>query len=131
MDRRRRAGVDPMSVETMTCAPWCTDGGHTKEKFRADQNCWGPDHPVILGLDERAPAAHLSIEEQLAAGDPARITPCAWKAWRGLPVVYLHLYRPHENEHLDMDASLKLTPGEAVELAEALMAVVSEIGGVK
>ncbi|GAS87545.1 DUF6907 domain-containing protein [Mycolicibacterium brisbanense] len=124
------AAGDLMAVESLKCAPWCTVGDHTREKFRADQNCWGPDHPVVLGLDDNAPAAHLSIEEQLEQ-DPARITPCAYKAWRGLPVVYLHVYRPHETEHMDLDASVKLTPGEAGELASALMAVVAEIGGAK
>lgn len=117
------------STQEIRCAPWCTDEhGHKMSSNRADQNCWGPDHPVILGLDDHAPAAHLSVEEQLAA-DPARITPSAYKPWYGLPVVYLHMYRPSENTYLNLDTSLHLTPSEAVELANHLIAVVETIGG--
>ncbi|WP_131827693.1 hypothetical protein [Mycolicibacterium fortuitum] len=81
----------------------------------------------MLGLEQGAPATHLSIEEQLAT-DPARITPCAYREWHGLPVVYLHLYRPSENPHLYMDTSMHLTPFEAVELANHLIAVAKTIG---
>ncbi len=116
--------------EKTECAPWCTDAqDHRRNWLRGDQNCWGEDRPVILGLEEGAPATHLSPEEALHQGDPPRITACAYREWYGLPVVYLHLYRPSENKYLDLDHSFKLTPFEALELANHLIATVEQIGG--
>lgn len=117
-----------MSAEHQ-CAPWCIEGSphHRGYKLRADQNCWGPDHSVVLGLEDGAPATHLSHAEMLEL-DPPRITACAWRQWYGLPIVYLHAYRPSSNPHEDLDVNLKLTPFEAVELANHLISVVETIG---
>lgn len=70
-----------VSAEQSQCAPWCVEGArhHRAYTLRADQNCWGPDHSVVLGLESGAPATHLSFEEQMKQ-DPPRITACAYLA---------------------------------------------------
>lgn len=118
------------TTEGTTCPSWCTEGGHQREAYRHDQNCWGPGHAVVLHLEHGAPATHLTLVEALEM-DPPRIDPCAYRRWHSLPIVYLHLYRPHENPHLDLDTNLKLTTTEARELANNLVAVANEIDGAR
>lgn len=111
-----------------TCPCWCAEDGHQSEVYRHDQICWGAGHAVVLHLEHGAPAPHLSRTQALEM-DPPRIDPCAYRRWHSLPIVYLHLYRPHENPHLDLDTNLKLTTAEARELANNLVAVADEIEG--
>lgn len=117
------------STQALACPSWCTeDDAHQRETYRHDQNCWGVGHPVVLHLEPGAPATHLTLAQVLEM-DPPRIDPCAYRRWHQLPIVYLHLYRPHENPHLYLDTSLKLTTAEARELANNLLAVADEIEG--
>jgi hypothetical protein len=119
------------AAKSLPCPSWCTDTkNHTGDNFRADRNCWGPGHEVVLHLEEHGPNPELSIEDQMDQ-DPPRIDPCAYRPWHSLPLVYLHLYRPHENDRLDLDTNLKLTVAEAIQLATALLDVVEEIGGAR
>lgn len=112
----------------MSCATWCTDGDeHPKELLRADQDCWGPEHVTVLGLEAGAPST--VNPEAAAMCDPTRITTYAHQKFYALPTVRLHVYRHHRNEHLAVDADFHLTPAEAIELAEHLVSVVEEIAG--
>lgn len=116
--------------DKVTCPAWCTDPGHQREVYRHDQICWGPGRAVVLHLEHGAPATHLSLVQALEM-DPPRIDPCAYRRWHHLPIVYLHLYRPHENRHLDLDTNLKLTAAEARQLADNLLTVADEIDGAR
>lgn len=118
------------TTEGTTCPSWCTEDGHQREVYRHDQICWGAGHAVVLHLETGAPATHLTLVEALEM-DPPRIDPCAYRRWHSLPIVYLHLYRPHENRHLYLDTNLKLTTAEARELANSLVAVADEIDGAR
>lgn len=107
------------------CADWCVDGDrHGRENFRADQYCVGDYRSVVLSLGERAPAAHAETDYN----DP-HVAVFARRDHHMLPVVDLHMYRDHHSEYMCLDADIKLTPGEAVELARNLIAVVEQIAG--
>lgn len=111
----------------VACPSWCTEADeHATDTLRADRNCWGADRAVILHLEEGAPSPHLSAQQQLAM-DPPRISPYAYRRWHALPIVYMHIYRPHDCGHLDLDTNVKVTVAEARELAAALIAVADEI----
>lgn len=125
--------MNPTGIPPITCAPWCKDNdGHPSAVSRGDQNCWGPDHPV-----------HLSIEEVHATGvgnpgdedfrweiDTPHLTPCAYRGFNQHPLVYLHIWMP--NYHRDgLDTSVHLTADEARQLAATLITVAETIGGAR
>ncbi|HKI39433.1 MAG: hypothetical protein P4L48_18920 [Mycobacterium sp.] len=56
------------------------------------------------------------------------ITPCAYRGFNQLPVVYLHVELPGYDKG-GFDISAKLTADEARQLAAQLVAVADEIGG--
>jgi hypothetical protein len=111
------------------CTSWCSpDTGHDH-----DPACWGGeelDHHVLLSQEEGFP---LQAVEPYDAADLLHTdVPFAGVyAYRGRPgyreVVYLHLFRPHDNEHLDLDASVHLTGREAVQLAHYLLRVATTV----
>lgn len=56
------------------------------------------------------------------------VDPIAYRQEPGrMEVVYLHVYRPSDNEHLFLDSSVHLTINEARQLADELLEVVDEI----
>ena len=60
--------------------------------------------------------------------DPPKIGMHAHRQGRGCrSTVHLWCYRPHDNEHLDLDVTLDLTADEARKLAAHLTAVADEI----
>jgi hypothetical protein len=112
------AGLEKVS-RAIECAPWCEDGdGHPKEFLRADQNCWGTQYKVILGLEHGAPALPI----QVISSDAPGLSVYAYREWNGLPHVRLNVLREHEEEHLSVDVDLNLTADEALQLAEHLVA---------
>lgn len=107
------------------CTEWCSpDTGHNH-----DPACWGGeelDHHVLLSMEEGFPPQ--AVEPYDVADLLHTDVPFAGVyAYRGRPgyreVVYLHLFRPHDNEHLDLAASVHLTAQEAVQLASHLLDV--------
>lgn len=113
--------------QTVQCAPWCADGdGHPDYFLRADQNCYGYQHKVVLALEPGAPVLAPG-EETVAYGAPG-LTVYAYKEWHGLPHVRLNVFREHNNEHLSVDVDLNLTAAEARELATYLIEVAELIG---
>lgn len=115
------------AADRIACASWCTDGdGHPHYALRGDQNCWGPQRKVILGLEGGAPSLPLQDDELSAAPG---VTTYAFRAWHALPTVKLNLYRPSENGNLSVDVDVQLTLAEASQLADSLIAVVAEIEG--
>ncbi|MGV7311985.1 hypothetical protein PJJ28_14545 [Mycobacterium kansasii] len=122
LSERMRAAADRIA-----CASWCTDcDGHPHYALRGDQNCWGPQRKVILGLEDGAPALPLQDDELFAAPG---ITVYAFREWHALPTVKLNLYRPTENGHLSVDVDVQLTLVEAQQLAADLLSAVAEIEG--
>ncbi|VBA62112.1 hypothetical protein [Mycobacterium attenuatum] len=104
------------------CEPWCVDADHR----RHDLACWGADHDVNLTMEPGYP--HGALLDAVGRFDPPRVGVYSYRrepGWRGC--VYLHLYRPSDNEHLDLDDSLHLTADEARQLAAHLIAVADEI----
>lgn len=105
------------------CASWCDDGNHNH-----DPACWGgenSDHIVPLSMEEGFPREAVEpydLANLCADGDVPTV---GVYAYRGQPghreVVYLHLYRPHDNDHLDLDCSVHLTAPEAVAVARHLL----------
>ncbi|WP_131724543.1 hypothetical protein [Mycobacteroides abscessus] len=88
--------------------------------MRSDQACWSASNAVVLGLADGAPALPVDVESW-AQLDPPHIAVAAHRAWHGLPVVDVHLYRPHENPNVSVDFNVKLTAAEAVQLARFLL----------
>lgn len=108
---------------TIECTPWCTVESHVKA---SDPACWGTDHDVHLTMEEGYPAEVLP--EKAGELDAPRVGVYAYRQEpRYRDVVYLHVYRPSDNDHLSLDNSVHLTVDEAVEFANALLAVVGEI----
>lgn len=104
---------NPNTTLAPLCTPWCTNHGES------DPACWSDySRSVQLGTEESYPDA-------TAAAYAYRQTPAHRE------VVYLHLYRPAENEFRDIDASVHLTADEARMMAVHLLAVADMIGGVK
>lgn len=104
------------------CTTWCSDAGHTAH----DPACWGPDHEVPLTLEIGYPAE--ALPEKVAELDPPRLGAYPYRLEPGYKeVVYLHVYRPHNNKHLDLDSSVHLTAAEAVQFAHALLAAADYI----
>ncbi|ORV83480.1 hypothetical protein AWC11_22010 [Mycobacterium interjectum] len=96
------------------CTPWCVDHDHVSH----DPACWGADRCVNLTLEEGYP--HGALAGMAHWFDPPRIGANAFRqepGWQSC--VYLHLYRPSENEHIDLDQNLQL--------AAMLLAVAEEI----
>jgi hypothetical protein len=116
------------------CTTWCADTPHNH-----DPACWGGEtveHEVFLSMEEGFPrqaGEHydqhwlLKYEE-----DPPRLGIYAYRARPSYrEVVYLHIYRPSDNEHLDLDASVHLTADEARTLAQYLLNTADMIEGAK
>lgn len=111
------------------CTSWCTETQHN-----SDPACWGEEgkHEVFLSMEDGFPLEAVEPYDPVwlrqYQGDPPRV---AIYAYRGRPgyreVVYLHLYRPSDNEHLDLDASVHLTGQEAVQLAHYLLRVATTV----
>ncbi|MBA2788286.1 hypothetical protein [Mycobacterium canetti] len=75
---------------------------------------------------------HGALPDMVDQFDPPRIGANAYRrkpGWRAC--VYLHIYRPHDNQHLDLDTNVQLTADEARQLAAHLLTVADEIGGVR
>lgn len=107
-----------------TCASWCTD--HAK----ADPACWGADRYVNLTMEDGYP--HGALPGMAAYFDPPRIgvNPYRQKpGWRS--VAYLHLYRPSDNPHRDIDRNLQVTSEEARRLAYDLIEVADILDGAR
>src|SRR3981081_3541677 len=112
--------AEPITVSGIDCAPWCVDGdGHPDDICRADQNCWGVQHKVVLGLEDGAPALPMTSVSSDAPG----LTVYAYKQWHGLPHLRLNVFREHDNPHLSVDHDLDVTASEARQLAVYLLAV--------
>ncbi|MDC8973984.1 hypothetical protein [Mycobacterium marinum] len=106
------------------CTSWC------QNHAQADPACWGTDHYINLTAEHGYP--HGALPGMAYLFDPPRIGVNPYRrkpGWRSC--VYLHLYRPHENDHLDLDDNLQLTPDEARQLAADLIAVADQIGGAR
>lgn len=117
------------AADRIVCASWCTDAdGHLLKSLRADQDCWGPQRKVILGLEDGAPALPLQDDQLFAAPG---ITVYAFRGWHSLPTVKLNLYRPTENSHCSVDVDVQLTLAEARRLAGSLLAACDEIDGAR
>lgn len=103
-----------MSNPNVTLAPLCT--GWCTEHSMSDPACWSADNRVTLTMEESYPDATV-------AAFAYRQTPAHRE------VTYLHVYRPSDNEFLDLDASVRLTAEEARQLAQQLLDVAELIGG--
>jgi hypothetical protein len=116
------------------CASWCEDAPH-----RCDPACWGEDRLVLLSLEEGFPrevAWPFNTDWLDKTEDPPRLGAYPYRQKPGFrEVCYLHIYRPSENDYLDLDNSVHLTAQEAVQLAQHLLAVAAvidpEIGGAR
>jgi hypothetical protein len=108
-----------------TCAPWCGDR-HVPD-HNSDPACWSQvDYSVPLTLEDgyRADA----LPERIMEFDPPRIQVNAYRREPGCQeIVYLHAYRPSNNDHVALDATLSLTVPEAEELIDNLRAVIDLI----
>ncbi len=118
-----------MTDKRDTCPAWCE--GHSHDD--PDQTCWGPDdrHMVPLTLEEGYPADADPDSPQFWSLDPPKIGMHAYRRSVGrCPTVHLWCYRPHPNEHLDVDVTFDLTAVEARRLAEHLVAVADLVEGI-
>ncbi len=106
---------------SQTCTTWCI------AEHASDPACWGDGRPVNLTLEEGYPAD--ALPERVDELDPPRLDPHPYRhdGWHR-EVIYLHIYRPSRNEHLDLDTNVHLTADEARQLAAHLLAVADEIG---
>jgi len=117
--------VSPNKITPIACAPWCKYGhGHPRAVSRDDQDCWGEDRPVISRRGQCGAAQELGDWDIYLP----HITPCAYRGFNQLPVVYLHVELPGYDKG-GFDISAKLTADEARQLAAQLVAVADEIGG--
>ena len=103
-----------------TCAPWCA------ACHGDDEACWGlhgdANEYTPLSMEHGYPRDALPFHETLRDTDVPRIGVCAYRQRPGFrEVVYLHLYYPHDDAHLDVDTNLKVTPEEALRLAARLI----------
>lgn len=79
-----------------------------------------------LTLEEGYP--HEALPARLDDFDPPRITVYSYRSRSGYrPSVKLHLYRPTDREHSNLDDELRLTADEARALAAQLLTVATEI----
>lgn len=109
-----------------TCPQWC-EGHHTDDP---DPACWSGDdsHQVPLSMDETYPSNADPASPQFWTLDPPKIGMHAYRRSLGCrPTVHLWCYRPHDNEHLDIDVTFDLTADEARALADHLRDVANEI----
>ncbi len=112
----------PDCRETKSCTSWCVDAGHPSH----DPACWGPDHYVALTLEEGYPVD--AVKEKVYDFDPPRIGPHAYRSEPGRrEIVRLHLYRPSDRKHRNLDDDLRLTVDEARQLVQVLHDVIDEI----
>ena len=107
------------------CTSWCAGPA---SNHNHDPACWGVedlDHQVLLSMEEGFPreaaqpydAVWLRRDE-----DPPHVGVYAYRGQPGYrEVVYLHLCRPSDDEHRNIDCSVHLTADEAVQLAEYLV----------
>lgn len=101
---------NPDAMLAPLCTPWCTDHGEQ------DPACWSDySRKVQLTMEESYPDADAGVYAY-------RETPAHRE------VVYLHLYRPSDNDFRDIDASVHLTADEARQLAQHLVAAADLIG---
>lgn len=116
------------AAEQFPCTPWCTeDDHHFGYAFRSDQSCWGPQLKTIFSLDEYAPAVGVVDIPSDAAG----MTVYAYQGWYQLPKVKVNVFWEANSEDDKRDAidhDFQLTPAEAIELANSLIAAVETIG---
>ncbi|MFN3007400.1 hypothetical protein ACK12G_29385 [Mycolicibacterium wolinskyi] len=83
-----------------------------------------------LTLDETYPGIADPTSPQFWALDPPKIGLHPYRRSLGCrQTVHLWCYRPHENEHLDIDVTFDLTADEARQLAAHLMTVADEVEG--
>lgn len=111
------------------CTTWCNDTDH-----HHDPACWGVDddgHMVPLSMGDGFPREAVepyNVTDLYSSGDVPTV---AVYPYRGQPgyreVVYLHLYRPTDNEHRNLDCSVHLTGPEAVTLARYLLRAASAV----
>lgn len=107
-----------MSAIEKSCARWCTVDSH---EAAHDPTCWGPDQEVNLTLEHGYPVE--ALPDRVAEFGAPHVGAYPYRQEPGYrEVVYLHVYRPHDNEHLDLDGSVHLTAEEAVRFAHALLA---------
>lgn len=111
----------------IVCAPWCTVKSH---EAKHDPACWGADREVNLSLEEGYPVD--ALPENAGEFGAPHVGTYAYRRKPGCQqVVYLHMCRPSDNQHLDIDASVHLTVEEAITLAQHLLDAVEEIGGAR
>ena len=111
-----------------TCPPWCS--GHKTDD--PDVTCWGDDDGrlVPLSMDETYPSHADPASPQFWSLDPPKIGMHPYRQKVGCrPTVHLWCYRPHDNEHLDIDVTFDLTADEARTLAAHLVTVANKIEG--
>jgi hypothetical protein len=107
------------------CTTWCGDGNHNH-----DPACWGGDHAVMLSQEDGFPREAVEPYDVvwLRKQDPPLLGVYPYRSQPGhREVLYLHVYRPSDNEHLYLDASVHLTADEAVQLAQHLLATAEMI----
>ncbi|BCI92738.1 hypothetical protein NIIDMKKI_79440 [Mycobacterium kansasii] len=110
-------------ADRYVCAPWCTDGsGHPSDVFLDDQECSGPQHKVVLSLEDGVPALPIAPADLHSAPG---ITVYASQRWYRLPTITANVFVLRGA----IDYDLTLTPSEAVELARALVGAVELIAG--
>jgi hypothetical protein len=107
------------------CTSWCTDTPHN-----ADPACWGKEdgsQQILLSMESGFPREAVEPYDPIwirKEQDPPHVGVYAYRQQPGYrDVVYLHLYRPSHNDHLDLDCSVHMTSQEAVELAARLLSV--------
>ena len=105
------------------CTTWCGEGNHNH-----DPACWGGEevaHIVPLSMEEGFPREAVEpydLAQIYSDGDTPTVGVYAYRSQPGYrEVVYLHIYRPSENDHLSLDCSVHLTGPEAVDLAQHLL----------
>jgi hypothetical protein len=115
--------AEPGAIRPVQCEPWCVDGdGHFAAAMRDDQVCWGPGSYVEASTDE------VKVEYEKRSDTetvwPARIGAQAYRGFNQHPQVYVHVDLPGDG----VDVSVRLTAGEARQLAAQLVEAAELIG---
>jgi len=107
------------------CEPWCrlTDR-HRSESFREDQYCLSVERRVQFSLEDCAPGWAMPVDDVAP-----HIGVYARRDYYRMPYIMINLFRENRNEFRCIDTDFKVTPLEALELAEHLMAVVAQVVG--
>jgi hypothetical protein len=112
-------GRDATGIPPIQCPSWCTDPGHVAETGRADQNCYSSyETYVTASLDEVEISKYGVCQSQIGA--------MAYRGFNKYPVVLIHV----DGFRGGLDAEIRLTAGEAKQLAQYMLAAADMIEGV-